>query len=164
MFWNDDLHLSKTGYQKFATLLFNFILSCHTSKSASFYLRKIEKSFSPLSKTNIHISTKKNIHLFQKHKFCKPKYIHKSFVQCLHVREVSSCVANSSIFISANNSKPILVTAFTISVVSNVTMQSVNVTSRPICRFVCRNQRRVFFYQLSTFFTSCYVVQLMHVN
>ena len=27
------LHLSKTGYQKFATSLFNFISSCNTSKS-----------------------------------------------------------------------------------------------------------------------------------
>ena len=43
LFWNDDLHLSKTGYLNFATSLFNFILSCHTSKSTSFYLRKIEK-------------------------------------------------------------------------------------------------------------------------
>ena len=24
-FWNDDLHLPKTGYQKFATSLFSFI-------------------------------------------------------------------------------------------------------------------------------------------
>ena len=43
LFWNDDLHLSKTGYLNFANSLFNFILSCHTSKSTSFYLRKIEK-------------------------------------------------------------------------------------------------------------------------
>ena len=25
LFWNNDLHLSKTGYQKFATSLFNFL-------------------------------------------------------------------------------------------------------------------------------------------
>ena len=31
LFLNDDSHLSKTGYQKFATLLFNFISSCNTS-------------------------------------------------------------------------------------------------------------------------------------
>ena len=35
LFWDDDLHLSKTGYQKFATSLFNFISSCSTSKSTS---------------------------------------------------------------------------------------------------------------------------------
>ena len=35
LFWNDDLHLSKTGYQKFPTSLFNFISSCNISKSTS---------------------------------------------------------------------------------------------------------------------------------
>ena len=35
LFWDDDLHLSKTGYQKFATSLFNFISSYSTSKSTS---------------------------------------------------------------------------------------------------------------------------------
>ena len=62
LFWNDDLHLSKTGYQKFATSLFNFISSCNTSKSTSFDLRKIDNSFHPLSKTNIQIPTKKIVH------------------------------------------------------------------------------------------------------
>ena len=33
LFWKDDLHLSKTGYQKFATSLFKFISSCTRSKS-----------------------------------------------------------------------------------------------------------------------------------
>ena len=66
LFWDNDLHLSKTGYQKFATSLFNFISSCNTSKSTSFDLRKIDKSFPPLSKTNIHIPTKKIVHLFKK--------------------------------------------------------------------------------------------------
>ena len=157
MFWNDDLHLSKTGYQKFATSLFNFISSCNTSKSTSFDLRKIDKSFPPLSKTNIHIPTKKIVHLFKKHKFCKPKYIHKSFVHCLHVREVSVpvpvtaiCVISSPLLISANISKPVLVTASTVSVISDVTMQSVNVTSVPVCRPVSKNQRKTFFYHPST--------------
>ena len=151
LFWNDDLHLSKTGYQKFATSLFNFISSCNTSKSTSFDLRKIDKSFPPLSKTNIHIPTKKIVHLFKKHKFCKPKYIHKSFVHCLHVREVSVpvpvtaiCVISSPLLISANISKPVLVTASTVSVISDVTMQSVNVTSVPICRSVSKNQCKTF--------------------
>ena len=67
LFWDDDLRLSKTGY---------------TSKSTSFDLIKIDKSFPPLSRTNIHIPTKEIIHLFKKHKFCKPTYIHKSFVPC----------------------------------------------------------------------------------
>ena len=31
------------------------------------------RSFTPLSKTNIHIPTKKIVHLFKKHKFCKFK-------------------------------------------------------------------------------------------
>ena len=66
-FWNDDLHLSKTGYQKFATSLFNSISSCNTSKSTSFDLRKIGKSFPPLSEANIHILIKKIIHHFKKH-------------------------------------------------------------------------------------------------
>ena len=157
MSWNDDLHLSKTGYQKFATSLFNFISSCNTSKSTSFDLIKIDKSFPPLSRTNIHIPTKEIVHLFKKHKFCKPKYIHKSFVHCLHVREVSVpvpvtaiCVISSPLLISANISKPVLVTASTVSVISDVTMQSVNVTRVPVCRCVSKKQRKTFFYQHST--------------
>ena len=156
LFWDDDLHLSKTGYQKFATSLFNFISSCNTSKSTSFDLRKIDKSFPPLSKTNIHIPTKKIVHLFKKHKFCKPKYIHKSFVHCLHVCEVSVhvpvtaiCVISFPLLISANINKQVLVTASTVSVIS-VTMQSVNVTSIPICRSVSKNLCKTFFYQHST--------------
>ena len=66
LFLNDDLHLSKTGYQKFATSLFNFISLYNTSKSTLFYLRKINKSFPSLSKTNIHIPTKKIVDLFKK--------------------------------------------------------------------------------------------------
>ena len=88
LFWNNNLHLSKTGYRKFTTSLFNLISSCNTSKATTFDLRKIEK-FLPLSKTSIHISTKKNIHYFKKHKFFKPKYIHTSLVQYLHAHKVS---------------------------------------------------------------------------
>ena len=66
LFWDNDLHLSKTGYQKFATSLSNFISSCNLSKSTSFDLRKIDKSFPPLSRTNIHIPTKEIVHLFKK--------------------------------------------------------------------------------------------------
>ena len=161
LFWKDDLHLSKTGYQKFATSLFNFISLYNTSKSSSFDLRKIDKSFTPLSKTNIHIPTKKIVHLFKKHKFCKPKYIHKSFVHCLHVCEVSVpvpvttiCVISSPLLISANISKPVLVTASTVSVISDVTMQSVNVTRVPVCRCVSKNERKTFFYQHSTMLRS----------
>ena len=157
LFWDDDLHLSKTGYQKFATSLSNFISSCNASKSTSFYLRKIDNSFPPLSRTNIHIPTKEIVHLFKKHKFCKPKYIHKSFVHCLHVREVSVpvpvtaiCVISPPLLISANISKPVLVTASTVSVISDVTMQSVNVTRVPVCRCVSKNERKTFFYQHST--------------
>ena len=43
LFGDDDLHLSRTGYQKFATSLSNFISLCNTSKSTSFDLRKIDK-------------------------------------------------------------------------------------------------------------------------
>ena len=157
LFWDNDLHLSKTGYQKFATSLSNFILSCNTSKSTSFDPRKIDKSFPPLSRTKIHIPTKEIVHLFKKHKFCKPKYIHKSFVHCLHVCEVSVpvpvttiCVISSPLLISANISKPVLFTASTVSVISHVTMQSVNVTSVPICRPVSKNQCETFFYEHST--------------
>ena len=70
-FWNDDLHLPKTGYQKSATSLFSFIWSYNTSKSTSYDLRKIDKSFPTLSKTNIRTPAKNNVHLFKKHKFCK---------------------------------------------------------------------------------------------
>ena len=152
LFWDDDSHLSKTGYQKFATSLFNFISLCNTSKSTSFNLIKLDKSFPPLSRTNIHTPTKEIVHLFKKHKFCKPKYIHKSFVHCLHVREVSVpvpvtaiCVISPPLLISANISKPVLVTASTVSVIYDVTMQSVNVTSVPVCRPVSKNQCKTFF-------------------
>ena len=63
MFCINNLSLSKTGCQKFATSLFNFISSCSTSKWKSFDLRKVEKSV-PL-KTNTHISIKKNVHHFK---------------------------------------------------------------------------------------------------
>ena len=56
----------------------------------------------------------------------------------------------SPLFISDNISKPILVSESTVSVISDITMQSVNVTSVPICTSVCRNQCRAFFYQPST--------------
>ena len=69
LFWNDDLHLSKTGYQKFVTSLFNFISSCNTYKSTSFDLRKIDNPFPPLSKTNIHITTEKIVHRFKNTSF-----------------------------------------------------------------------------------------------
>ena len=62
-------------------------------------------------------------------------------MHCLHVHEVSvpiPCVVN------ANISKPFLVTAYTVSVISDVTMQSVNVTSVPICRSVSKNQCKTF--------------------
>ena len=104
MFWNDDLHLSKSGYVKIVTSLFNFISSCNTSKSTSFDIKKIAKSFPSLPKTNAHH--------FKKHRFCEPKNIHKSFVYCLHVREVSvpvpvtnTRVVGFTLFISADISK-----------------------------------------------------------
>ena len=62
-------------------------------------------------------------------------------MHCLHIHEVSApipCVVN------ANVSKPFLVTAYTVSVISDVTMQSVNVTSVPICRSVSKNQCKTF--------------------
>ena len=78
-------------------------------------------------------------------------------MHCLHVREVSVpvpvtaiCVISFPLLISANISKPVLVTASTVSVISDVTMQSVNVTSVPVCRPVSKNQRKTFFYHPST--------------
>ena len=46
--------------------LSNFISSCNIFKSTSFNLRKINNSFAPLSRTNIHIPTKEIVHLFKK--------------------------------------------------------------------------------------------------
>ena len=78
-------------------------------------------------------------------------------MRCLHVRKVSVpapvttiCVISSPLLISTNISKPDLVTASTVSVISDVTMQSVNVTSTPICRSASKNQCKTFFYQPST--------------
>ena len=126
LFCSNDLHLSKSGYQEFENSLFNFFSS---SKLTSFYLKRIKKSFPPLSKTNIHISAKKNVHSFKKHKLFKPKSIHKSFIQCLHVFKfyvpvpvTASCAVSSPLFISTNISKPILVSAATVSAISDVTM------------------------------------------
>ena len=87
-------------------------------------------------------------------------------MHCLYVREVSVSVpvtaiyvVSSSLLISAKVSKPVLVTASTVSVISDVTMQSVNITSVPI-RSVCKNQRKTFFTNRQP----CYVAQLMHLN
>ena len=78
-------------------------------------------------------------------------------MDCLHVRQVSVsvpvtaiCAISSPLLISANVSKPVLVTASTVFVISDVIMQSVNVTSVPVCRSVSKNQRKTFFYQPST--------------
>ena len=88
-------------------------------------------------------------------------------MHCLHVREVSVpvpvtaiCVTSSPLLISANIIKPVLVTASTVSVISDVVMQNVNVTIVPVCRSICKNQRKTFFYQRQP----CYVAQLMYVN
>ena len=96
---------------------------------------------------------------FLKNKFCNPKYVHKSFVHCLHVREVSLpvpvtaiCVVSSPILASANINIQVLITASTVSVTSDVTIQSV--TSVSICRSVCKNQHKTFLYQLSTLLLS----------
>ena len=84
-------------------------------------------------------------------------------MDCLHVRQVSVtvpvtaiCVISSVFLISANVSKPVLVTASTVSVISDVIMQSVNVTSVPVCRSVSKNQRKTFFTNSQL----CYVAQL----
>ena len=57
-------------------------------------------------------------------------------MHCLHVCEVSVpvpitaiCVISPLLLISVNISQPVLVTASTVSAISDVTMQSVNVTS-----------------------------------
>ena len=78
-------------------------------------------------------------------------------MHCLHVREVSVpvpvtaiCVISSLLLISVNISEPVLVTASKVSVISDVSMQSVNVTGVPVCRPVSKNQRKTFFYQPST--------------
>ena len=93
--------------------------------------------------------------------------IHESFVHTLDVREVSATVPVAAIYvisspllISANISKPVLVTASRVSVISDVTVQSVNVTSVPVCRSVCKNQCKTFFTNRQP----CYVAQLMYVN
>ena len=78
-------------------------------------------------------------------------------MHCLHVREVSVpvpvtaiCVISPPLLISANISKPVLVTASTVSAISDVTVQSVNVNSVRVCRPGSKNQRKTFFYQHST--------------
>ena len=136
------------------SILFHCATHLNTSKSTSFNLRKINKSFPPLSKTKIHIPTKKNV-TFLKNKFCNPKYVHKSFVHCLHIQEVSLpvpvtaiCVVSSPLLVSANINIQVLIAASTVSVTSDVTIQSV--TSVSICRSVCKNQRKTFLYLLST--------------
>ena len=64
------------------------------------------------------------------------------------------CVISSPLLISANISKPGLVTASTVSIVFDITMQSVNVTSVPVCWPVSKNQHKTFFYQPSTLLRS----------
>ena len=76
------------------------------------------------------------------------------------------CVASSPLFISANISKPILVIESTVSVISDVTMQNVTVTSVHICSSVCRNQRKEVFNKMSTLlrrtFNVCKLCVLCH--
>ena len=89
-------------------------------------------------------------------------------MHCLYVREVSVpvpvttiCVISPPLLITANISKPVLVTASTVSVIYDVTMQSVNVTSVPVSRPVSKNQRKKFFLPTVK---PCYVAQLMYTN
>ena len=69
-------------------------------------------------------------------------------------------VLPSPSYFRANIGKPVLVTATTVSVTSDVTMQSVNVTSVPVYRSISKKQRKTFFTKPQP----CYVVQLMYVN
>ena len=54
-------------------------------------------------------------------------------------------VLPSPSYFRANIGKPVLVTASTISVTSDVTMQSVNVTSVPVYRSISKKQWKTFF-------------------
>ena len=87
-------------------------------------IRKINKSFPPLSKTDIHIPTKKIVHHFKQHKFCKPLSIfinHLYIFTCLWsfctVPVTAICIVSSPLLISANISKSVLVTPSTVSVI-----------------------------------------------
>ena len=147
MFWVKGENMNcfpKQGslFKTICNFVIKFYSLCNTSKSTSFDLRKIKKSFPPVSKTNIHILTKKNIDYFKKHKFCKPKYIHKLFVLSLHVSKITApvpatafCVVSSPLFIPASVTKSILVSAFIIFVISNVIIESVNYWL-PVYRFI----------------------------
>ena len=136
----------------------------HLSQHHSIYEKSISRFLHCREPTSTFQPRKSSIFLKN---ISKPKYIHKSFVHCLHVREVSVpvpvtaiCVISSPFLISANRSKPVLVNASTVSAISDVIMQSVNVTSVPVCRPVSKNQLRHFF----TYIQACYVAQLMYVN
>ena len=92
-------------------------------------------------------------------------------MHCLHVREVSVPapvtvirVISPPLLISPNISKPVLVTASTVSVISDVTIQSVNVTSVPFCRCVSKNQRMMFFYQHATMLRRTVNVRKLRVH
>ena len=92
-------------------------------------------------------------------------------MHCLHVREVSVpvpvtaiCVISSPLLISANIIKPVLVTATTVSVISDVIMQSLNVTIVAVCRSVCKNQRKTFFLPTSTLLRHTVNVCKLHVH
>ena len=92
-------------------------------------------------------------------------------MHCLHVCEVSVpvpitaiCVISPLLLISVNISQPVLVTASTVSAISDVTMQSVNVTNVPVCRPVSKNQRKTFFYQHSTMLRRTVDVRKLRVH
>ena len=80
-FWDSDLHLSKTGYLKFASSLFNWVSLCNTSRNHFCYYRNPTSTFQP----------RKTCIMIYEYTY-KPKYIHKSFLYCLHVHEVSVSV------------------------------------------------------------------------
>ena len=82
-------------------------------------------------------------------------------MDCLHVREVSVpkpvtaiCVISSPFIYSVNVSKLVLVNASTVSVIADVAMLSVNVTSVPVCRSFNNNQRKAFFLPTPNLVTS----------
>ena len=138
------------------------ILFYNTSKSTSFNLRKIENHSKP---TSTFQPTKKSIIL--KNKFCKPKYIHKSFIKSSHVCKVYVPVTVICVVSSPFLFQPILVNQSYFSIyIYSLCYFWCHYTN---CKcyycthlYICRNQWRAFFNNRQLCYG--YVAQLIYVN
>ena len=109
-FWDSDLHLSKTGYLKFASSLFNCVSLCNISRNHFYHYRNPTSTFQPRKTCIMIMNILISLSIFINHFYTV--YMFMKFL-CLYLLCHLHC---SPLFTSAIISSQILVSASTISV------------------------------------------------